>query len=581
MPTLTPPSADSLASRLRQVRRATRAQRDEAEGTARELVLVAFGVPVLALSTLAVVMLAVLLMAGSGLTGFASAVAAAWLAVHHVPVTLSGVTIGVLPLLPTVLVAAGTAVFVASAAGPARTPRELGALGAAAVGGPTLVTAASLAVVMDGSSVLPVQSPNALLAFVYTIAIHAVAAFVGIAWRRRRDLRTVPVTAADRRALRYGALTVAALLAAGAVLVVARLLWRFPQVGALMGQGYDLDGYLGLTALSILYLPNLIIGASAVLLGSDAHVGTVSVDLFSVRAGDVPPLPVLGVLPDGPGLGMWGLIGLLIPAGIAGYIGWRCRSLDPMVHVRSVGIAAASSATVMVLLTWLAGGRLGELGGAGITVTTAGVFTLGWVAVIGLCVALIYGVLPSTRAARDGVHADFDAWIDDTVLDDDDTVLDADADADRAERSLVDDGFDYADEYYADDGYEDDGYDEYDSDAEYDDQSDEYDPYTAGHDTAEIHGEDDEYRDATPYGDLAESDHVAEGDFYDADDSTAGAERPHAARTDAAWDTEWTDTEWTDTEGTDTDEYTGEDWADHRARTGSAAPSGRTARPDA
>ncbi len=413
-------SSESLSARLRQVRRATRAQRVGTEGTARELVLVAFGVPVVTVMVVLVCVLAVLLMSGGDMSGIASSISACWLAIHQVPLTMNGVTLGVLPLLPTLLVAAGTAGFASSASRVGRSPSELAAIAAAAVGGPLVITAMALAVLMDGSSDMPVAAPNALLAFGCTIALHGIATAAGVVWRRRRDLATqASVTAADRRGLRFGLLAAVALLAAGSILVLVRLLLSFSEVGHLISGGYRFDGYLGLTVLSILYLPNVIVGATAVLVGASAHIGTMSVDLLSVHSGPMPPVPLLAALPE-TDHGSLGILGFVVPAAIAGYVGWRCRSLDPIAHVRSVGVAGAVAASMIVLLGWPAGGQLGEIGATGINVAAAGVFTFGWIAVVGLIVALVYGCLPSTRQARlqPDLHDDLDAWFDDQELDD-------------------------------------------------------------------------------------------------------------------------------------------------------------------
>ena len=66
MPSLkSDPTTDNLASQLRNLRRSRRAQRTAAEGSARQLAVVAFTVPAIALVTLIVVMLSVLLLAGN------------------------------------------------------------------------------------------------------------------------------------------------------------------------------------------------------------------------------------------------------------------------------------------------------------------------------------------------------------------------------------------------------------------------------------------------------------------------------------------------------------------------------------
>ncbi|MBD0862288.1 hypothetical protein IA539_13835 [Gordonia sp. zg691] len=500
MPTLRPDStAENLASQLRNLRRSRRAQRVAAEGSARQLAVVAFTVPAVALVTLIVVMLTVLLLAGSGLTGLPSAIASSWLAIHQVPVTISGVTIGVLPLLPTLVVAAGTAVLTARAVtggggSGGRSAHDLFDIGAvvfSALVGPLLITAMSLAIVMDGGSVLPVQTPSALIAFAYTLGVHGGAALAGIGWSRRRDFAARwGVTHADRRGFRYGVVAALMLMVAGALLVCLRMLMRHGQIGELIATGADFDGYLGLTVLSVLYLPNVIVGALAVLVGSDIQLGAMTVDLFTVRGGAVPPVPVLAVLPEGTGAGAWGLVGMVIPAGVAAFVGWRCRDLDPMAHVRSVGVAAAVAASAVAILTVSSGGSLGEFGDVAMTVSAAGVFTLGWISVIGLLIVLVYAFLPSTRAARAAIGEDYfddpfdlgyeDEYVIVADLDDDDEYVEfaeyedsedtdiEDTDPDGADSGETDpDGADSGDTYEAEtyepgdqreSGYEDAGY---------------------------------------------------------------------------------------------------------------------------
>lgn len=507
MPTFRPDStAENLASQLRALRRSRRAQRDSVEGSARQLAVVAFTVPALALVTLVVVMLTVLLLAGSGLTGLPSAIASSWLAIHQVPVTISGVTIGVLPLLPTLVVALGTARLTTRAIGGGPAQRsahdlfDVGAVVCSAIVGPLLITAMSLAIVMDGGSVLPVQTPNALIAFAYTIGIHGGAALAGVTWVRRHDFAARwGMSYADRRGFKYGLVAVLALIVAGAVLVCLRMLMRHTQIGELIETGYDFDGFLGLSLLSLMYLPNLMVGASAVLLGSDVQIGAMTVDLFTVRGGAVPPVPALAVLPDGTGAGSWGFLGLVAPAAVAAFVAWRCRDLNPVAHVRSIGVAAAVAASAMAILTATAGGSLGEFGDVAVTVSAAGVFTLGWIAVIGILLALVYAFLPSTRAARAAVGDEYFDDPDDLGFEDEYVIV-ADLDED-------DDYVEYAE---AEGEYGDDDVAEYD-DADFGD-ADHEDPAF----------EESEYDDAVE--DLDDSDLVDDAD-YDLYPGTPGAGR--------------------------------------------------------
>ncbi|WP_241549051.1 DUF6350 family protein [Gordonia alkanivorans] len=537
MPTFRPDStAENLASQLRALRRSRRAQRNDVEGSARQLAVVAFTVPALALVTLIVVMLTVLLLAGSGLTGLPSAIASSWLAIHQVPVTVSGVTIGVLPLLPTLVVAIGTARLTTRAIGGSGSTQsghtkrsahdlfDVGAVVCSAIVGPLLITAMSLAIVMDGGSVLPVQTPNALLAFAYTIGIHGGAALAGVTWVRRHDFAARwGMSYADRRGFRYGLVAVLALVVAGAVLVCLRMLMRHGEIGELIDTGYDFDGFLGLSLLSLLYLPNLMIGATAVLVGSDVQIGAMTVDLFTVRGGAVPPVPALAVLPDGTGAGSWGFLGLIAPAAVAGFVGWRCRDLNPVAHVRSIGVAAAVAASAMAILTAAAGGTLGEFGDVAVTVSAAGVFTLGWIAVIGILLAIVYAFLPSTRAARAAVGDEYFDDSDDLGFEDEYVIVaDLDEDDEYVEYTDAEGEFEgaYDDAVYEDGEYEEAVYEEADhEDSGYEDAGYEADGFVpaAGDDTVPS-------ANRIPADDLDDSDLVDDAD-YDLYPGTPGAGR--------------------------------------------------------
>ncbi|RPA65693.1 hypothetical protein EF294_02805 [Gordonia oryzae] len=483
-------SADNLATRLRDARRARRAHHGRTERGPRELILIAFAVPVVSVLVALVIMLAVLMMAGSGLSGIGTAVATCWLAVNQVPVSIAGVSIGILPMLPTLLVAGGTAAVVASSCRSRHTLSEYVAVGASAIAGALLMTAIALAVVMDGSSVLPIQSPNALEAFGLTLVVQGLAATAGVVLGRS-ELVTSRLSTADRRGIRYGFAAVLALFAAGGLLILLRLILKFDALRDLVSGGYDFDGYLGLTLLSVLYLPNLIIGAAAVLVGSEAHVGAASVDLFAARGGSVPALPALAVLPEHTA--WWAASGLLVPLVIGGVVAWRCRTADPLRYARSIGMAAAVAATTMVVLGWLAGGALGEIGAAGITLVTAGVYTLGWIGLSGLVIGLVLNFRPALRSRTSAVagpdpDTDDGDWLDIVGADDDATD-------------------EYTDDYLAD-GEIDDGYVE--------------DPLVDG----DLHGGDAEYDGE----DTTDADGAAGTDPAGSDIDATPTARPHQTR---------------------------------------------------
>ncbi|WP_045824026.1 DUF6350 family protein [Williamsia herbipolensis] len=429
-------TGDTLSTRLRELRRAQRRHDAHSAGSTRELVVVAFGVGAATMLLIVVLALASLLAAGSSLTGLTAAAGAMWLSVHQVPLTISEVTIGILPLLPTLVIVAIVARVTAGAAS-RRGRSEIAAVLLAAVAGPLLITVLSLALVMDGSTVLTVASPNVLVALACTVAVHGVGAGLGVCHGRWAEIGArLGVADWAPNALRAAAVAVVGLLSAGALLLVVRLVWQFSVVGDVLTQGNGVAGALGLTVLSILYLPNMVIGAAAVLVGADAHIGTAGGDLFSAHGGSVPPLPIAAVLPSTVSVAAPGL--MLLTAIVAIVAARRASHVDPMRATRTVAATAGLAAVAMVLLTWIGGGELGELGSAGATVPATGVFTFGWFAVVGMVVTLVHGLLPSTRAARRAWYAGDDGVADlDNDLDAEDLEY-GDLDSDDLDRDRFD-----------------------------------------------------------------------------------------------------------------------------------------------
>ena len=69
-------------------------------------------------------------------------------------------------------------------------------------------------------------------------------------------------------------------------------------------------GQLSLAVLSLLYLPNMVVGAAAMAVGSSAHIGFAAFSAFTVFGGDIPALPILAALPTPPLGPIW--VALLI-----------------------------------------------------------------------------------------------------------------------------------------------------------------------------------------------------------------------------------------------------------------------------
>ncbi|MDJ0393936.1 DUF6350 family protein [Rhodococcus sp. G-MC3] len=370
----------------------------------KTLVRVGFRTPGVLVAIIATVVLVTLVSVNSELTGTLGAIAGLWFAVHQVPLSISGTSLGVFPLLPTIVLFVVVARSVSRTVSAASARREWAWVLGAAVLGPVVVTALALAVAADASAAIGLSSPNALFAFAWVAGIHGVAAAVGVAigtrdvgWVRGRVPEWIfEVVAPTVRA--------AAVLIAGAGgIFLASMLASWSTAGALLDAGNGFVGMLGLTLLSILYLPNVLLGTLAVSVGSSAHVGDVAVSMFRTAGGPVPPLPVLAVLPEGASTTFWTLM-LVVPVAAGVILGRDCarRTVDVHYALSSVWVGSAAIGVASLLLGFAAGGNLGTFGTVSVTVWSFGLLAFAWLAVVGSIAAAITawrgGSLPPHQA---------------------------------------------------------------------------------------------------------------------------------------------------------------------------------------
>ncbi len=224
---------------------------------ARDLFRVAFGPSAVALVVIAAVVLLQLLIANSDMTGASGAIASMWLAVHQVPVSISGRELGVMPLLPVLAMVWGTARSTAAATPPQGSWFVIRWIVASALGGPLLIAAISLAVIHDASSVLTqLQTPNALRAFSGVLAVHAIGATIGVSSRAGRRLVTLaglPRWVADAgRPARAGVL---ALFGLSGLVTALSLVVHWSTMHELFAITDSVFGQLSLSLLSALYRP--------------------------------------------------------------------------------------------------------------------------------------------------------------------------------------------------------------------------------------------------------------------------------------------------------------------------------------
>src|ERR1700753_678406 len=151
-------------------------------------------------------------------------------------------------------------------------------------------------------------------------------------------------------------------------------------------------GQFSLTVLSMLYAPNVIVGASAVAVGSSAHIGFATFSSFTVFGGDVPALPMLAAVPTPPLGPVW--VALLIVGASSGVaVGQQCarHPLPLLAALAKLLVAAVGGALVMSLLAFGSSGRLGNFGDVGVDQGALSIGTFVWFAVVGWVTVVMTG----------------------------------------------------------------------------------------------------------------------------------------------------------------------------------------------
>jgi hypothetical protein len=368
----------------------------------RDLVRVAFGPSLVALVIIAAVTLVQLVIANSDLTGTLGAVASMWLAAHLVPISIAGQQLGVLPLVPAALMVWATARGTAQITPAQGSWFVIRWIIGSALGGPLLIAAIALAVVHDAASVITVlQTPNALRAFTGVLIVHGLGALIGVGSRvGRREWARLGLPAWLTDAVRPATIGVVALLALSCAAVAASLVVHWGTMHELFGITDSFFGQLSLALLSLLYLPNVVVGAAAIAVGSSAHIGFATFSAFTVFGGDIPALPILAAVPTPPLGPVW--VALLIIGAAAGVaVGQQCarRPLPLPTAFAKLAVASVLAAVGLAVLAYVAGGELGNFGNVGVDQATLVPGAFFWFFVIGgLTVVMASGVSPRPKA---------------------------------------------------------------------------------------------------------------------------------------------------------------------------------------
>lgn len=322
-----------------------------------------------------------------------------WLLGHHVPLTIDGASVALPPVGLTI--AAGS--LLARAARLLARDRPCGDLAqagalAAAVAVPYTLIATVLAAIARTGSI----HPSVAGAFLGALLLGGTAAFVGAVrgaglgsalWRR------LPLEA--RLALDAAGVAGAILVGGATLLAIGSLLGHTGRIGALIGGYPGGVGKVAIVVLSLLLLPNAVVGGLGYLTGVGFAVGSgTSVAFSSTHVGALPDVPVLAAVPahGAPAIVTVLCIGLLGAAG--GGAGWRImRTGNSLVDaLRPVGLAAGAAGLGAAIVAGWAGGPAGpgRLTAVGVSPWQLGLAVAGELAIGAVA------VLAGARLARRG-----------------------------------------------------------------------------------------------------------------------------------------------------------------------------------
>ncbi len=154
----------------------------------------------------------------------------------------------------------------------------------------------------------------------------------------------------------------------GALLVIASLLWHHGRVELLQRQVGGGWGSLPILLLSLMAVPNAVVGGASYLAGPGLTVGAGGhVGATATAHGVVPSFPLLGALPTGDGAtaAVWTFMALTAVAAGGVLAAVVIRSEDGRagrlrVRLLFVLVASAAAGIVAAVTAWLSGGGIGS-----------------------------------------------------------------------------------------------------------------------------------------------------------------------------------------------------------------------------
>lgn len=356
--------------------------------------------------TLAILIaIAVIVGIGAGFGVVPATIAGLWMQVNLAPVEMTGVTLGFTPLLPALLIVWIHSRRVTNALGNAVSIRGLRVFTTVGLLLPILVTCIAWLMLWDASKVYNVDPPNLLVAIASTALVNGAALVMGMGarvWRAlllRRGLPTWPVEAfrLARRFLLW-------MCAAGLVIALISMFANFGALRSTYEITSDASGGIGLTLLSLLYLPNLAVASAAVLMGGEFQIGHGVFSLFAANNVNLPPVPIAAAIPNHELA--FAPFAMIVPAFVAVAVVYRYMQRRGYIEAPAYLALTAGAAVAFIgyCLSWLAGGELGIFGLTGPTPWMFALEGAAWLIVPSL-VMMLWAARAGSQVVEDVVDA--------------------------------------------------------------------------------------------------------------------------------------------------------------------------------
>lgn len=343
--------------------------------------------------------LVALISTSSPMAAMPSVIAQAWLVFNLVPVTGVDLSIGLLPAVPAIGLIWAVSARVYRAVKDRVSIADLVVLALCVLGIPILLTLTACAMLFDASVVYPVAPPNIGIAVAHTALVHAIAMVWGMRprlWKALARRFSVPEWFVDSAAL--AVVYLRNLLLASLVVYLISLAVHFRAVGESV-HGFTGAGILGLSVLTLLYLPNLAVGTMSVTSGSLVALGPGELSLFGVNLVPLPPIPALAAVPQSTS--EFAIAALVVPVGVAVFSIYK-----NVPAFKDALVATAFVALFTLVLCYLAGGELGVYGYMGPAVWLSTALVTAWFAIVSILAACVLALM--NRAPRGSEVEDYE-----------------------------------------------------------------------------------------------------------------------------------------------------------------------------